>query len=239
MLAATTWTDTLTAVGTALSAVAASVAVWVAIVQPKRRRPRLKLLYPQHGRELVVADVEVTDGDRVPSAWIRLAVEAEAGRDAAEDVEIVILAITELAARTGSSLSKDDPMLSGLSLALSSSQGLSSASVPAGGYRIFDLASTYRPPSGLAPLVIEVVGHSKPIDRRNEIMWGEIAIEIAVLAKNADSSRYMIRLSYDGEWGDNIWEHLKILEIDDVTAEMRPRLDVAEFHRRQSAAGRL
>jgi hypothetical protein len=31
-----------------------------------------------------------------------------------------------------------------------------------------------------------------------------------VAAHNADARRYRVVVSYDGEWGDNIWEHLKV-----------------------------
>jgi hypothetical protein len=204
----------LTAVGTALSAVAAGLAVWVAIVQPNRRRPRLTVLEPKHDRELVVADLS----GGVPSAWIRLAVEVEAGREAAEEVEIVILDLTEIEPRPRQDRSTRNPRLSGLSLGLSSSEGQSAAAVPAGGFRIYDLASTYKAPDGTdTPLVIEVARYAKPVDRRHELMWGVTAIELAVTAKNADSVRYLVRISYDGQWGDDIdeiWRHLKVLAVE-------------------------
>ena len=96
-MAATTFTGALTAVAATLSAVAASTAVWVAIVRPRLTSPRLTILEPEHERELVVADLS----SGVPSAWLRLAVSASAGREAAEEVEIVILRVTEIEPRTG------------------------------------------------------------------------------------------------------------------------------------------
>jgi hypothetical protein len=159
----------------------------------------------------VVADIAYSGvaGGRLPSAWIRLAVEAAPNRDAAEEVEVTILRIDNLGPG-----SVRDPMLSGISLAVSSSPGLNAANVPAGGFRIFDLASTYECRDGKAPLVIEVAPHAKPFDKRNELDWEDIAIELAVTAKNADSSRYLVRIHFDGQWSDQIWaDHLKVVEL--------------------------
>ncbi len=173
LVLATSWADALTAVGTTLSAVAAGLAVWVAIVQPNRRRPRLTILEPKHDRELVVADLS----GGIPSAWIRLAVEVEAGREAAEDVEIVILNLTEIESRPGHDRGTRNPRLSGLSLGLSSSEGRSAAAVPAGGFRIYDLASTWKAADGSdTPLVIEVARYAKPVDKRNELTWGSLRL---------------------------------------------------------------
>jgi hypothetical protein len=209
-----TW---LTAAGTLLSAVAAFMAIWVAIVLPRRHRPKLSIPYPKHPRELVVAQVLLLPTAKtVASAWVRLAVEAEPGRDAAEEVELTILGLRELRARDGFPRSNSDPMLAGLPLAVSSADGKSSANIPAGGFRIFDLASTYNNPAGLAPLAIEVVGFAKPSDKRNELKWGEVEIDLAVTAKNADSRRYRVRIWSDGQWGSDVWEHLKVTALTDL-----------------------
>jgi hypothetical protein len=211
---AASWTDPVTAVGTGLSAIAAGLAVWVAILKPNWRRPQLEILKPQRDRELVVADLS----SGIPSAWLRLAVAVEPGREAAEEVEIVILNVKEIEPRSGKARSVRNPMLSGLSLGLSSSEGRSVAAVPAGGYRIYDLASTYRDAKGGdTPLVIEVARYAKPVDRRHELTWGVTAIELAVVAKNADSVRYIATISYDGNWGDeidDIWSHLQLLSLE-------------------------
>jgi hypothetical protein len=162
---------------------------------------------------LVVADVQYADHGRVGSAWVRLAVHAAKGRDAAEDVEITILGLRELKKREGLPRDGGDPMLAGMPLPVSSSDGKTSVNIPAGGFRIFDVASTYHSPSGLAPLVVEVAGFAKPLDKRNELKWGEAEIDLAVTAKNADSRRYRIRIWSDGQWGKDPLAHLKVTQL--------------------------
>ena len=132
----------------------------------------------------------------------------------------MILNLTEIEPRLGHDRGTRNPRLSGLSLGLSSSEGRSAAAVPAGGFRIYDLASAWKAPDGSdTPLVIEVARYAKPVDKRNELTWGITAIELAVTAKNADSVRYLVRISYDGQWGDDIdeiWSHLKVVAVERI-----------------------
>jgi hypothetical protein len=222
---ATATTDALTAAGTLLSAVAAFLAVWVAVVLPRRRRPDLYIPIPEHDRELVEADLQLEGAsDRVPSAFIRLAVHAEPDRDAAEEVEITILGARERRRREGYPPDPRDPMLAGLPLPVAASNGRITANIPAGGFRIFDLASTYKSPSGLAPLVIEVAPFAKPLDKRNEVKWGEAEIDLAVTAKNANGRRYKACIAYDGEWKPDIWQHLKLTSLTSLDPPRRRSL---------------
>src|SRR5262249_37498380 len=157
----------------AFSALAAFMAVYVAIVQPKFHRPRLSILTPERNRELVIADKTPENPSTATSAWVRLAVEAAPGRDAAEEAQITILGLREHRPRKGYPPSTDDPMLAGLSLALASSHQ-SSANIPAGGFRIFDLASVWFEAAETAPLKIAVAWEAIPSDKRNELKWGEV-----------------------------------------------------------------
>jgi hypothetical protein len=174
------------------------------------------------GRELVEADLQMEGAPgRVPSAWVRLAVHAEPERDAAEEVEITILSAKELRRREGFPSDPHDPMLAGLPLPVSSSNSETSANVPAGGFRMFDLASTYKKPSGQAPIVIEVAPFAKPSDKRNEVKWGEAEIEFAVTAKNADSRRYRVCIEYDGKWDPDPWKHLRLRSLTPLDPHRR------------------
>jgi hypothetical protein len=215
---ATDFATWLTAAGTFLSAIAAGAAVWVAIVQPRVHRPKLSIPEPKRNRELVLADNTPGQPGKVPSAWVRLAVEADPKREAAEEVEITILDVRELRSRDGYPPSKSDPMLSGLSLSLASSGGQSVANIPAGGFRIFDLASAWFEPAETAPLKIEVAWIARPTDQRNELKWGEVEIDLAVTAKNAADRRYRVRIAYDGKWKPDPWEHLRVTSLEPLAS---------------------
>jgi hypothetical protein len=207
ILATTSFVEWTTAIAAVLSATAAGAAVWVSIVQPRWRRPELSVPKPKLHRELVTADLNTG----IPSAWVRVAVHAKSGRDAAEEVEVSILEVRQGRPDGTFAASDQDPMLAGLPLALSSSQGKSSANVPAGGFRIFDVASTYeKQEAGRVPLVVEVAQYAKPADKRNELYWDEVEIDLAITAKNADSRRYRIRIAFDGQWDTDIWKHVKV-----------------------------
>ena len=88
-------------------------------------------------------------------------------------------------------------------------------------HSIYDLASVWKTTDDDdLPLVIEVAWVAKPSDRRNELRWGETELELALTARNTDSDRYVVRIGYDGEWGegvDDIWNHLKLLSVEKLS----------------------
>jgi hypothetical protein len=208
--------DWLTGVGTAVAAIAAAWAAWIAlyvgVIAVRRRRPSLSLVDPLLGRELVV--VGTTDG--TDSAWVRCAVRNEEGKDAAEDAEVAIMGIREIRPREGHPPWTEVPALAGLALAWSATGGESRAHIPPGGERIIDVAAVYRAESasGLGPLVIQTAFQHADRDRAQALKSGEVALCLAITARNADPVRVEIRLAYDGTWGASVWDHLHVTVVD-------------------------
>ena len=49
-----------------------------------------------------------------------------------------------------------------------------------------------------------------PVDERHKLKSGKFESELAVTTRNADARRYRVVVSFDGSWGDSIWDHLKV-----------------------------
>jgi hypothetical protein len=61
---------------------------------------------------------------------------------------------------------------------------------------------------GRAPAEVVILN---PIgDDRERIMSAEFELVLALTARNMNARLYRVVVSYDGEWGDNIWDHLKV-----------------------------
>jgi hypothetical protein len=149
--------DWLTGIGTAAGAVAAAIAawaaVWVGVLRVRKRRPVLGLHSPKPGRELVV--VSTPSGD---SAWVRCRVSNAPGKDAAEDVEVAIVDVTEIRPREDFGPSQEAPVLAGLALAWSATEAKQTrAHIAPGADRSIDLAAVFKvsTAAGQAPLVIQ------------------------------------------------------------------------------------
>jgi len=209
-----------TAVGTILSgagaAFAAGVAVYVGVVRVRRRRPRLRIEQPVPERELVV--VRTSDGDA--SAWVRLRVTNDGDREAAEDVEVVIDRVAELRPRQGFPPAKSGAALAGLSLAWSATpERQARAHIAPGSARLVDLAAAFKGSAAArqAPLVIQTAFiHADP--EVYSLRSGEIAIDLVATARNADPHRYRVQVAYDGDWGSDIWGHLRVTDVRPIDA---------------------
>jgi hypothetical protein len=205
-------------VGLGLSAISSFTAVWVAIVQPRLRQPCLSISTPQRRRELIELKVDRPDSDppeEAHSGWVRVAVEAKSGRDTAKNVEVTIQALREVRPRPGGSPG-DDPMLVGMQLAASYADRASAVDVPSGGYRMFDVATTYEPLADAAPLIIEVAGAARPGDKRNWLLWGVVEIESVTAANARGSKWYCITIEFDGVWEQQILHKLKVVDFREL-----------------------
>jgi hypothetical protein len=233
--------DVIDGVGAIGSAAAAAAAVYIGVWQPRGRRPDLHIEEPKQDEELVIAGGEAPDGTTQDTAWVRLSVSARPGKEAATDVELTIVGISEICPRANQEPNGPDPPgIVGMALPVSASESPLShivvgqngveyrgviiqetrqtrVHIPAGSSRVFDVAKvcSWKTSDGKAPLEIETAFRAR--DRRNEIMWGEIELVLAVAARNADARRYLLRLSFDGSWGSqsaDIWSHLKVTKVD-------------------------
>ena len=154
-------------------------------------------------------------GNSGDTAWIRLSISADSGKDAAEDVELAILGVREVKPRDGyAPAAGDPPGVAGMSLPVTATPDRQArAHVPAGGFRMFDVAKVCRWHTPGATAKLELETSFRTFDARNQISWGETEIELAVTARNANAQRYRVRVAYDGSWGpgrEDIWEHLRV-----------------------------
>lgn len=204
-----TWLDYAAALGT-IGAVA--VALYVGVVREWRRRPRLSLhfseLYPS---DQIVAGVDVAGGATTSGAYMRLRVRNGPGKHAAEDVEVIVLEVRPLPEkeRGGRPSFRRALALGDQNLVWSGSLPTATRfTIPPGLERHVDFVHVIRL-TGSLPLRLSV--HPEPVDRRNLIHHrGPLEVRLAVAARNADAHRYSVTVSFDGEWRDSIWEHLKI-----------------------------
>lgn len=206
----------LTGIGTAAGAIAAAFAAWVAVyvgvIRMRRRRPKLTLDFPSVGRELVV----VRSRGGGSSAWIRCQVSNAPGRDAADDVEVAIVDASEISPRDGHPPTLWPPQgLLGLALAWSAAEGQKRAHIAPGAGRIIDVAAAYDTATRPRPLVIQTAfRHVDP--NAQELKSAEVQLDLALTARNADAVRYRVRIAYDGEWDENVWDHLKVTLVERV-----------------------
>lgn len=59
-----------------------------------------------------------------------------------------------------------------------------------------------------APAQIAVSPSPPPTDNRHLVESAKFLLELAVTARNADACRYRVIVSYNGVWGDRVWDHL-------------------------------
>jgi hypothetical protein len=207
--------DIATMVGALGSAVAAGAAVYIGVLLPKTRQPVLRIDRPSVGTELMLAKTEIAENEFRDSAWVRLRVSAARGKDSATDVEILVLDAREVAPRAALERSVAGAGLSGFRLNWTAGDG-PRVHIPAGASRIFDLCQVIRPEQGeTANLIIEV--SFKPFDNRHVVTWGTIEVDLAVAARNMDTRRFRVRLSYDGLWEPQIWDHLEVCSVQECT----------------------
>lgn len=205
-----------TAVGAVGSAVAALIAIYLGAVQGWWRRPKLKVHKPRKDRELIIVPATLDTTKTQDSAWVRFRVSAANRKEAAEDVEVMILRVSEVEPREGSSLpTSSGPALAGLSLRWTDTD-IARTHIPAGAERIFNLAAVFRSQTTdeSGPLVIQTASRV-PLDG-GKVFSLTTDVELAVTARNAGARKYRVQVRFDGKWGsatNDIWQHLKVEDL--------------------------
>jgi hypothetical protein len=165
---------------------------------------------PVVGRELVT----VGNIDTGESAWVRLLITNSPGRETAEDVEVLIEDLREIATREDVVPWASAPALAGAALRWAmKEEGVDEdrAHIAPGGQRLLDLASVH-PGQDLSESErpLELLTAWRPSDKRQHLLSAEVELDLVVTARNADASRYVVRVSFDGTWDGDIWQHLRV-----------------------------
>jgi hypothetical protein len=188
------------------------VALYIGVWRERRHRPKLSLAYhgPEGGDAVVVR--KVRDGPlAVDVAYVRLRVVAKKRRAAADDAEVMVLRVTELAPREGYQPQTDNVTIEGQLLGWSNVVPTTTRlTIPPGVHRHLDLVRVDKSAPDIAAAQITVA--AVPVDRRNAVKSGSFEIELAVTARNMDARRYRVVIDYDGGWGKDVWEHLRVQE---------------------------
>ena len=169
------------------------------VVLLPRRRAKLELRFDRTGTDQVI----IGTADGVEAASVRVRVANGRGKDTADEVVVVV---TELQL-------VDDSATTPIGLPLTWSgthPPLTMASVHPGSQRHVDLLHVDWPAQNDAPLRLDV--SPKPRDSRDALEPGNYEISIEVRARNADATRYVVPVSWDGAWPekDAIWDHVRV-----------------------------
>jgi hypothetical protein len=206
-----TWATVFVAVGT-VGAVA--YALFRDLVVVPRRRPKLDLRFGRTGNDQVV----VGTAAGFDAAYIRLRVANGAGKDAADDVVVMVTEVRRLE-HSENPLAEARPIM--LPLAWSgSSPPLTVGPVHPGSERHVDLVHVDWPARDEvdiarkwrdnAPALLALT--PKPAGGQETLDPGAYEICVEVRARNADAIRYAVPLSWDGKWSGKaeMWDHLRV-----------------------------
>jgi hypothetical protein len=196
------WREWLTAVGTVGATVAA---IYVGVFRVWLRSPKLSLEPSDYDAPSDRRIVGRPDG---LLAFVRARVVASAHRQAAEDVEVMILDSKEIRARPGAK-PESSLRLEGTLLKWGNVQS-TRLTIPPGIHRYVDLLRIRHNAAKEGDAPAEVVVLNPLGDHRERIRSAEFELVLALTARNMDARLYRVVVSYDGEWGDNIWDHLKV-----------------------------
>jgi hypothetical protein len=177
----TTWVDVATAVGTIGSA---GAAVYFGALQPRWHRPKLTL---DDGGDARLND---PDGSKT---WVRVTVSNHRDRDAAEDVQAVLVSV-----KTGQfDTDLKEVALAGYSLMWTAvNEGEETVLLPPGVSRILNIGySTTLPEAGPLKFVLDLC---KPGGGRQEWTDQIAVVELVVAARNARPVNVRYRLSLEG-----------------------------------------
>jgi hypothetical protein len=184
------------------------VALYIGVWRERLRRPKLSLQYS--GPDTGDAAVITVGRMRWTSAYVRLRVTAPKRRAAAEGVEVMVVDAREIKPRSGFPRS-DGAAIEGQLLAWSNSDPTNTRlTIPPGIHRHIDLIRVDKVDTASGGAAAYVQVSPVPSDGRHGVKSGKFELELAVGALNANARRYRVEVSYDGEWGDNVWEHLSV-----------------------------
>ena len=192
--------DWLQAAGTFAAVVAAvGIAVWGAH-RERKRQPALSLAFdPSLQAPDVMAGMWSTDGvGSYESHWVRLRVENAAGRNSADDVEVLFLALESLDGGDA------QPTLDVVPLKWSSTQGdaggaLTRVTIPPGIARHIDLLSIdgagSESPHEAGDPVAAIQVWPTPTDDRHLLRGGRYAFNLAVVARDTDAAYFRLEVA--------------------------------------------
>jgi hypothetical protein len=203
----------LIAVGTVVAALGTLAAVVVALAlaqraerSARRRRPSLELSFdPTHGIRRELLSYSDRSG---PGAYVRFGVKNAPGKDAAEDVEVLLAEILV------PSFTEDDQAIDvsfpGFQWTHTTSTRLT---IPAGVVRDIDIARLHElpPDPGLASK-LELLMSPPPADGRQFLDGGTYELRLTVSARNADAVTYRTRLTYNPARSAFANETVKVLD---------------------------
>jgi hypothetical protein len=195
-----TWATVAVAIGTVGTVV---YALFRDVIVTPRRRPRLEVLFDTAGTDQVV----VATSGGLEAAYVRLRVANGRRKDTADDVVVIVTEVRDL----------DDPAAPaevrpvGLPLVWSGSNPpLTVASVHPGSERHVDLVRVDLPARDEMPARLAL--SPKPEGDRDVLRTGRCEVSVEVRARNADAIRYVVPVSWDGEWSEKaaMWDHLRV-----------------------------
>ena len=181
-----TWATVAVAIGT-LGAV--GYALFRDLIVTPRRRPKLDLRLDDEGHDKLT----------LPSgASVRMRVVNRPGKDTADEVVVVVTTLQRLGDGETSPV--------GVPLTWSgTSPPRTIATVHPGSQRHVDLLHC---DTGSDALQLDL--SPKPTAGHDELEAGSYEISVEVRARNADAIRYVIPVTWDGDWSGEIWEHLRV-----------------------------
>lgn len=188
---------------------ATGAAVWIGVLQPRRRRPALSLHFdPTDPRDAQVAGIVFIQPGQPGSefntrgAFARLRVANAAGRETADDVEVLVEAVR--LTDPGSQPTFEAESLGDLPLPASNSEPTTTRlSIPPGIERHFDLAHVRKREvaEGDRDVILEVF--PRPADLRWRVDADRFEVDVVVAASNADARRYTVGVEFDGRWPED------------------------------------
>jgi hypothetical protein len=193
----------ITGIGTlAAVAVAPLVAVlsyWLGTRRDARLRPRLAAMTP----ELVVeGTITTVQGTQFPwqftghSAFIRVPIAADRKRLAAEDVEVLLRSVSQVAPAAGQQPRREPIDISFPAIAWTHVGTSTTLTIPPGVTRTLDLAMIDL--SDGAPPQLRLLVIPQPADERNVLPPGRYAVDLIVSSRNADARTYRVEINWDG-----------------------------------------
>jgi len=181
--------DALTAVGAIGSALAAGAAVYVGVIRPYRRRPKLTV-----GEvEKVTAETR-GNGSSKPTGWLRAPIRNARNRDAAEDVQVILRSV-----KSGASAEQlTDRELGGFALMWTAIDD-AKALLPPGVSRYINIGYEVKDEAGATEPKFKLDLHKPPCGERPVWSCALAEIEIVIAARNANavSHRFCIKLEND------------------------------------------
>jgi hypothetical protein len=176
---------------------AVAYALFRDLVLENRRRPKLELRFDAAGSDRVVA-ARTADTD---AAHVRLRMSNEPGKDTADDVVVIVTEVRRLEPR-----GEVETTLIGLPLAwwgTSTQQAV--ATVHPGAERHLNLLHVDMP---VGDVELDVL--PQPPGGQHLLGPGRFEVDLEVRARNADASRYTVRVEWEGAGAGEPWDRLRV-----------------------------